>query len=103
MDSIDISVADYPDGTYRMIESTAIDGSYTVFSAPGPAGPWQEDGTGRVPGCDQLASGFCYSLIGHPELSDLSHLMISYYDPGPGLQRRVGPGGPRGGGTGRHP
>ena len=90
---IDLSVAAYPDGTYRMIETTEIDGSYTVLSATGPTGPWLVDGTGKVPGCEGLPSGFCYSLIGHPELSDLSHLMVSYYDPAAGPDGASGPVG----------
>ena len=88
-----IDVAAYPDAPYRMIETTALDGSYSVLSAPTPSGPWHLQVTGQVPGCEGLSSGFCYSLIGHPELSTAGHLMISYFDPGWGPE---GPSGPVG-------
>jgi hypothetical protein len=77
-----IDVAAYPNAPYRMIETTAIDGTYSVLTAPAPSGPWHLQSTGQVPGCVGLANGFCYALIGHPELSTAGHLMISYFDPG---------------------
>jgi hypothetical protein len=33
-------------------------------------------------GAGQGAEGLCRALMGHPELSTRSHLLISYYDPG---------------------
>jgi hypothetical protein len=33
-------------------------------------------------GTEHGAEGLCRALIGHPELSTRSRLMISYYDPG---------------------
>jgi hypothetical protein len=88
-----IDVAAYPDAPYRMIETTALDGSYSVLTAPTPSGPWHLQATGRVPGCTGLTNGFCYALIGHPELSTAGHPMISYFDPGWGPEGPTGPVG----------
>jgi hypothetical protein len=79
-----IAVAKYPDAPLRMIEMTGIAGTYDVLTATTPAGPWHLEMLGTVPGCQDLHSGFCYALMGHPELSNQSQLMISYYDPGAG-------------------
>ena len=49
------------------------------------AGPWRRLLAGRVPctrGSEPGAEGLCRALIGHPELSTRSRLLISYYDPG---------------------
>jgi hypothetical protein len=88
-----IAVASYPDAPLRMIETTAIMGTYNVLTATTPAGPWHLETSGTVPGCQALRSGFCYSLIGHPELSTSSQLVITYYDPGSGPMGASGPVG----------
>jgi hypothetical protein len=49
------------------------------------SGQWRRILTGRVPctgGTEPGAEGLCRALIGHPELSTRSRLLISYYDPG---------------------
>jgi hypothetical protein len=91
---VGLAVTAYPDVPYRMIETTAITGTYDVLTATTPAGPWHLETTGTVPGCQSLARGFCYGLIGHPELSTSSQLVITYYDPGTGPPTNLG--GPAG-------
>jgi hypothetical protein len=81
---IGIAVASYPDAPFRMVEATAITGAYNLLTAPTAAGPWHLETTGLAPGCQGLLSGFCYALVGHPELSTPSQLVISYADPGAG-------------------
>ena len=90
---IDIAVASYPDTPFRMIETTAITGSYNVMTAPTPTGPWHLQTTGLAQKCQGLPSGFCYALAGHPELSTSSQLVISYLDPGFGPVASTGPVG----------
>jgi hypothetical protein len=68
-----------------MIEQTSLEGGFQVWQARSPAGPWRRILTGRVPctdGTELGAEGLCRALIGHPELSTRSLLLISYYDPG---------------------
>jgi hypothetical protein len=86
-----IAVAKYPDAPLRMIEMTGITGAYDVLTATTPAGPWHLETSGTVPGCQELHSGFCYALVGHPELSNQSQLVITYYDPGAGPTGTSGP------------
>jgi hypothetical protein len=56
------------------IEETSIGGDYQVWSASSPAGPWKPIHTGRL--C--AAGDGCHALIGHPELSTKSDLLVSY-------------------------
>jgi len=68
-----------------MIEQTSLEGGFEAWRARSPAGPWRRILTGRVPctdGTEPGAEGLCRALIGHPELSTRSRLLISYYDPG---------------------
>ena len=82
-----ISVGDYTaDGRgLVMIEQTSLGGGFQAWQASSPAGPWRRLITGRVPcisGAEPGPEGLCRALIGHPELSTRSRLLISYYDPG---------------------
>jgi len=82
-----ISVGDYTaDGQgLVMIEQTSLAGGFQAWQARSPAGPWHRLLAGRVPctaGAEPGAAGLCRALIGHPELSTRSHLLISYYNPG---------------------
>jgi hypothetical protein len=79
-----ISVGRYPSGL-RLIETTSITGSYKLFSASQPTGPWHLLRSGTVPGCPSKKR-FCFALEGHPELSTANNLIVSYHDPdsGPG-------------------
>jgi hypothetical protein len=68
-----------------MIEQTSLTGGFQAWRASSPAGPWRRILTGQVPctgGTEPGAEGLCRALIGHPELSTRSRLLISYYDPG---------------------
>jgi hypothetical protein len=79
-----ITVASYPNAQYRMIETTSIGGTYEVLTATAPAGPWHFETSGTLPGCQSPAASFCHALVGHPELSSSSGLVITYYDVGAG-------------------
>jgi hypothetical protein len=82
-----ISVGDYAaDGRgLVMIEQTSLAGGFQVWQARSPTGPWRRILTGRVP-CSRSTQrgteGLCRAVIGHPELSTRSRLLISYFDPG---------------------
>jgi len=60
---------------YVAINETSIGGDYQVWSASSPAGPWTVIQSGRLCG----PGDGCHALIGHPELSTSSNLMVSYY------------------------
>ena len=79
-----ISVGRYPGG-YRLLETTSITGTYKLFSAAQPNGPWHLERSDTLPGCPSQKR-FCFALEGHPELSTASTLIVSYHDPdsGPG-------------------
>jgi hypothetical protein len=82
-----ISVGDFAaDGKgLVMIEQTSLTGGFQAWRASSPAGPWRRILTGQVPctgGTEPGTEGLCRALIGHPELSTRSRLLISYYDPG---------------------
>lgn len=57
------------------VEETSIGGDYRIWGASSPAGPWTVIGSGRI--C--AAGDGCHALIGHPELSTSSGLLVSYY------------------------
>ncbi len=77
---VNVSVAAYPTGL-RLIEQTSIGGTFIVFSASNPAGPWHAFYSGTLPGCSTTPTGFCYSFIGHPELGSDNTLLVSYFKP----------------------
>ena len=90
-----ISVANYTaDGRgLVMVEQTSLAGGFQVWQATSPAGPWRRILTGQVPcrtgaqhgaqhAAQQGAGDLCRALIGHPELSTRSRLLISYFNPG---------------------
>ena len=71
------------------IEQLGVAGSFTVFQAPAPTGPWTRITSGQV-SCRSAHPGyasFCRAIIGHPELSTRDELVLSYFDPA------VGPAG----------
>jgi hypothetical protein len=63
-----------------LVAESDVAGGFQVWTAQSPTGPWTLLQTGRAPGTCTGEFG-CYALIGHPELSTKSHLLISYYDP----------------------
>jgi hypothetical protein len=87
-----VSVASFPAARrgFILVEQTGIAGAFTVYGSGAPDGPWKPVRSGRVP-C-RLAPGyanFCRAIIGHPELSTPSQLVLSYFDPGAGAHGHV--------------
>ena len=76
---LSISVGRYAGGL-RLIEWTSIVGTYAIFSASSVGKPWHLDHAGTLPGC-QGHNGYCFALVGHPELSTPGQIFISYVDP----------------------
>jgi hypothetical protein len=64
-----------------LIEQTDAVGAFTVYEASRPAGPWAMKTSGTVP-CTTEGDSFCRAIIGHPELSTKSKLLVSYFNPG---------------------
>jgi hypothetical protein len=64
-----------------LIEQTSIVGGFTVYQASRASGAWQEETSGTVP-CTTEGDSFCRAIIGHPELSTASHLLVSFFNPG---------------------
>ena len=64
-----------------MIEQTSSTGAFTVYEASSPDGTWTEKTSGTVP-CITEGDSFCRAIIGHPELSTSSDLLLSYFNPG---------------------
>jgi hypothetical protein len=84
-----VSVGDYTAVGHQlvMVEQTSLAGDFQVWQASSPAGPWRHLRSGRVPcraGSGHGAGNLCRAVIGHPELSTRSHLLISYFNPGNG-------------------
>ncbi len=87
---LDVSVASFADASVRLVEQTSIGGTFVVFSAPTAAGPWTTELSGILPGCSTSPHGFCYSFVGHPELSSASELVVSYFKPDAGPDPAAG-------------
>jgi hypothetical protein len=66
-----------------LIEETSIAGNFRVWTASSPDGTWKQKTSGQVP-CTAGAGALnlCRALIGHPELSTTSQLLLSFLDPG---------------------
>jgi hypothetical protein len=64
-----------------LIEQTNLGGGFIVYEASSPAGTWTELTSGTVP-CTSGGDSLCHAIIGHPELSTSSQLLVSYYSPG---------------------
>jgi len=75
---------------FVLVEQTNIDGAFAVYGSRSPAGPWKPVTSGRVP-CRAAAgfSNFCRAIIGHPELSTRTQLVLSYFDPAAGAHGHV--------------
>jgi hypothetical protein len=86
---VNVSVAAYPTGL-RLIEQTSIGGTFIVFSATSPTGPWHAFYSGTLPGCSSTPKGFCYAFVGHPELGNNSTLTVSYFKPDSPQNANVG-------------
>ena len=66
---------------FVLIEQTSSTGAFTVYEASSPDGTWTEKTSGTVP-CITEGDSFCRAIIGHPELSTSSDLLLSYFNPG---------------------
>jgi hypothetical protein len=79
-----VSVADFAAVGRRfvLVEQRSIGGDFTVYQSSSPAGPWKKITSGRV-ACRARAGyfNFCRAIIGHPELSTRTQLVLSYFDP----------------------
>ncbi|HWG15530.1 MAG TPA: hypothetical protein VG268_19890 [Streptosporangiaceae bacterium] len=82
-----VSAGDYRADGHGLVvvEQTSLAGDFQVWQASSPAGPWRHLRSGRVP-CRAAnghgAGNLCRAVIGHPELSTSSRLLISYFNPG---------------------
>lgn len=66
---------------YLAVVETDVAGDFEVYQAAAPTGPWTPLQSGKVPSACTGGEYGCYALVGHPELSNSSKLLISYYDP----------------------
>jgi hypothetical protein len=79
-----VSVADFAAAGrgFVLVEQTGIGGGFTVWGSSSPAGPWTKIFSGRVPCRPGVNSAnFCRAIIGHPEFSTRTQLVLSYFDP----------------------
>ena len=81
-----VTVASYPGRGFELIEHVDLAGGYKVWQQPSssPTGAWIAGHTGSLPNCNQSfhhVGYFCRSLVGHPELSTATDLLMSYFSP----------------------
>jgi hypothetical protein len=85
-----VSAGDYTAAGHGLVlvEQTSLGGDFQVWQASSPTGPWRHLRDGRVP-CRAAqrkeaagAGDLCRAVIGHPELSTRSRLLVSYFNPG---------------------
>jgi hypothetical protein len=87
-----VSVADYRSAGHHLVlvEQTDINGGFTVYESRSPAGPWNRVMSARVPcGVGSGYVNFCRAIIGHPELTTRTQLVLSYFDPAMGARGHV--------------
>ena len=77
-----------------LIEQTNDVGRFVVYQAASPTGPWRRLMSGTVPTAIK-GTAFTRAIIGHPDLSTGSKLLVSFFDPSaaPSRNRREGPKG----------
>jgi hypothetical protein len=68
---------------FVLIEQTNDVGRFVVYEAASPAGRWRQVSSGTVP-CTARRDSLCRAIIGHPDLSTSSELLVSYFNPGAG-------------------
>jgi hypothetical protein len=87
-----VSVSDFSAVGHHLVlvEQTSINGAFTVYQSAGPVGPWRKVRSGRVAcGSGTGFANFCRAIIGHPELSTPTQLVLSYFDPAAGARGHV--------------
>jgi hypothetical protein len=93
---LEISVENFSDvgKGLVLIEQTNDVGAFTVYQATRPAGDWAETTSASLP-CTTEGVSFCRAIIGHPELSTGSDLLVTYFNPGakPYYNHGAGPEG----------
>jgi hypothetical protein len=67
---------------FVIIVQTSIGGAFSVYESTTPVGPWTLKTSGTVP-CTS-GTTLCHAIIGHPDFSTTSSLMISFLNPGAG-------------------
>ena len=77
-----------------LIEQTNDVGRFVAYQAASPPGPWHKIMSGTVPTAIKDAT-FTRAIIGHPDLSTSSELLVTFFDPSaaPCCNRREGPNG----------
>jgi hypothetical protein len=65
-----------------LIEETSLGGDFRVWHASSPTAAWSQGTSGKVPCSGGSGLNLCRALIGHPELSTSSQLLLSFYNPG---------------------
>ncbi len=66
---------------FVLIEQTNDVGRFVVYEAASPTGSWRQVTSGTVP-CTVRRDSLCRAIIGHPDLSTSSELLVSYFNPG---------------------
>jgi hypothetical protein len=67
---------------FALIEETSLGGDFRVWHATSPTATWSQGTSGKVPCTSGSGLNLCRALIGHPELSTTSQLLLSFYNPG---------------------
>jgi hypothetical protein len=67
---------------FALIEETSLGGDFRVWHASSPTGTWSQGTPGKVPCSGGSGLNLCRALIGHPELSTSSQLLLSFANPG---------------------
>ena len=84
--AIAVTVASYPGRGLELIEHEDLAGGYKVWrqATSIPTGSWTAGASGALPNCSgsfHKVGFFCRSLVGHPELSTSTQLLMSYFTP----------------------
>jgi len=67
---------------FALIEETSLGGVFRIWHASSPTGTWSQGTSGKVPCSGGSGLNLCRALIGHPELSTSSRLLLSFANPG---------------------
>ena len=81
-----VTVNSYAGRGLELIELVDLAGGYRVWQQPSfvPTRTWTAGHSGSLPNCNgghQTNGFFCRSLVGHPELSTSTDLLVSYFAP----------------------
>jgi hypothetical protein len=84
--AIGVTVNSFPGRGLVLIEHVDLAGGYKVWEQASfaPTGAWTAGPSGSLPNCNgsfHHVGYFCRSMIGHPELSTTTDLLMSYFTP----------------------